>query len=129
MHPPPSEVLWLDSRETVSVAELCRVCGVSADELDELVEYGALEPVHSDEQGRMFSAVCVVPLRKVCRLRIDFDLDVFTAAVLLGYLHRIDELERQVRSLQAAGSARYSQSETEHEVAVEQQHHGALELP
>ncbi len=108
MYPPPFEVTWLDSRETVSLAELSRVCGMSADELAELVEYGALAPVESDAHGGTFSAVCIVPLRTVCKLRMDFDLDVFTAAVLMGYLDRIDELERQVRSLQARGSDRPS---------------------
>ena len=101
MHPTPFEVTWLDTRETVSLAELSRVCGMSQEELVELVEYGALAPVESNPQGGNFSAVCIVPLRTVCKLRVDFDLDVFTVAVLMGYLDRIDELERQVHSLQA----------------------------
>ncbi len=107
MQPPPFEVTWLDSRETVSLGELSRVCGMSADELTELVDYGALvplvpmEPLTSNAPGDFFSAGCIVQLRTVCKLRLDFDLDVFTAAILMGYLDRIDTLEQQVRSLQA----------------------------
>jgi len=107
MQPPPFEVTWLDSRETVSLGELSRVCGMSADELTELVDYGALvplvpmEPLASNAPGDFFSAGCIVQLRTVCKLRLDFDLDVFTAAILMGYLDRIDTLEQQVRSLQA----------------------------
>lgn len=101
MYPPPIEVTWLDARETVNIAELSRVSGMSPDELVELIEYGALAPLESNAQGNIFSAVCIVPLRTVCKLRMDFDLDVFTVAVLMGYLDRIDALERQVHSLQA----------------------------
>ena len=101
MHPPPFEMTWLDTRETVSVAELSRACGMSQNELAELVEYGALTPVESNPKGENFSAVCIVPLRTVCKLRVDFDLDVFTVAIVMGYLDRIGELERQVHSLQA----------------------------
>ena len=48
-----------------------------------------------------FSADCVVPLRAACKLRIDYDLDLFTVALLMGYLNRIDGLERQLQSLRA----------------------------
>ena len=106
------DVTWLDSRETVSLVELSRACGMNLDELVELVDYGALAPVESTAQGSLFSAGCIVQLRTVSRLRVDFDLDVFTVAVLMGYLDRIDELERQVRSLQARGSD--SPSHTQH---------------
>ncbi len=106
MQLPPLEVSWLDSREAVSLAELSRVCGMSADELVELVDYGALAPLASNAQESAFSADCIVQLRTVCKLRVDFDLDVFTVAVLMGYLDRIDDLERQVHSLQAMAGDR-----------------------
>ena len=103
MHPPPFEVTWLDLREAVSLAELSRICGMNTDEIAELVDYGALAPLESNAQESIFSADCIVQLRTECKLRVDYDLDVFTVAVLMGYLDRIDELERQVRSLQARG--------------------------
>jgi chaperone modulatory protein CbpM len=34
-------------------------------------------------------------------MRADFDLDIFTVAILLGNFNRIEVLERQVHSLQA----------------------------
>ncbi len=102
---PTYEVTWLDSRERVSLAELSRACGMNVDDLIELVDYGALAPVESSGEGSPFSADRIVQLRTVCKLRMDFDLDVFTVAVLMGYLDRIDELERRVRSLQATGGA------------------------
>jgi chaperone modulatory protein CbpM len=42
-----------------------------------------------------------MPLRTAGKLRQDFDLDLFTVGLLLGYLNRIEALERQVRTLKA----------------------------
>lgn len=96
--------VWLDAAEKVSSAELSEVCGMSAAELEELVDYGALmplQPLDSPQAERMFSAEYITPLRMAGKLRVDFDLDLFTVALLLGYVHRIEALERQLRSLEA----------------------------
>lgn len=95
------EGIWLDERETIGLAELTGVCGLSAEDVNELVEYGALAPLATAPPEWVFSALCVTPLRTAGRLRQDFDLDLFTVAMLLGYLHRIEALELQLRRLQA----------------------------
>lgn len=95
------DVAWLDAREAVTLAELAQICALSVAELDELMDYGALAPVQGVRQERLFSAECVMPLRTAGKLRQDFDLDLFTVGLLLGYLNRIEALELQVRSLQA----------------------------
>ncbi len=92
---------WAQTSETLNLAELARVCGMSAVELDELVEYGALTPLNSDEKSWLFTADCIPPLRCAANLRRDYDLDLFTVVILMDYLHRIKGLEDQVRSLQA----------------------------
>lgn len=101
MTPKQTEWSWLDSGATVSLTELSACCGLSEAELDELVDYCALVPVGPAQQERVFSAHWVVPLRAVSKLRLDFDLDLFSMAILLGHLSRIETLERQVQSLQA----------------------------
>jgi chaperone modulatory protein CbpM len=109
MKPLDVEWLWLDARESLTIEELSRACGLSVDELAEVIEYGALHALapftpqgqkQEHNPGR-FSAEWVVPLRAVSRLRQDFDLDVFTVGLLLGYLDRIDKLELEVQSLLA----------------------------
>jgi chaperone modulatory protein CbpM len=95
------EVGWLDARETLTAAELSRACGLTAAELEELVDYGVLTPVPQRPSERAFSADCVTSLRTAGRLRHDFELDLFAIAILLGYINRIDELEREVKMLRA----------------------------
>lgn len=92
---------WLDTRETITLAELSGCCGMTEAELDELVDYCALPPAVPDGDVRTFSAQWVTPLRSASKLRLDFDLDLFTVAIVLSHLRRIDVLEHQVRSLQA----------------------------
>ena len=101
MTPQPHEWSWLDASETISVSDLSRVCGISTDELNELVEYGVLRPLPTGSQGRVFSAACVASLRTACKLRRDYDLEVFTIALFMEYLNRIEDLERELRTLHA----------------------------
>ena len=103
MTPQPHDWSWLDASETISVSDLSRVCGISADEVNELVEYGALKPLPT-RSGPVFSAAYVAPLRTACKLRRDYDLELFTIALLMEYLNRIEELEHELRTLHAKTS-------------------------
>ena len=94
------DFLHLDANSTITLGELAQCCGLSVAELDELMDYNALTPLHRTPEPA-FSAQWVVPLRHAVKLRLDFDLDLFTVAILLGQLVQIERLERQVRSLQA----------------------------
>ena len=96
-----AEWMWLDDRDAVTVSELSQVSGFGPAEVDELIEYGALPPLQVQRQERLFSAQCITQLRTASKLRLDFDLDLFTVAMVLGYLNQIEALERQVRALQA----------------------------
>lgn len=97
----PYECSWLDASETIGLPDLARTCGWSVDDLEELIDYGALTPVRAPAAERLFSASCVPTLRTVCKLRLDFDLDLFTVALLMDYVNRIEELKQEVRTLQA----------------------------
>lgn len=101
MSPQTHESLWLDDRHTVDAQELGRICGLGSDEILELMEYGALAPLNAQPQPPVFSAGCIAPLRQAASIRGDFDLDIFTVAILLGYINRIAELERQLCALHA----------------------------
>lgn len=90
--------MWLDACTTVARADLARMCGVTEGEIDELVEYGSLERPQTD----VFRADVVAPLREAVRVRSLFDLDLFTAGLLLQYLRRIEALEQELRVVQAS---------------------------
>lgn len=91
----------LDPTQVITLTELTECCGLSAAELGELMDYNALLPLPDTAPGFAFSAHWAVPLRTAAKLRMDFDLDLFTVAILLEKLLQIELLERQIQSLQA----------------------------
>lgn len=93
---------WGSPEGRVGQRELARTCGLAAADLEELVAYGGLVPLAGRRGGeRQFGTGWVAPLREAARLKSDYDLDLFTVSLLLGYLQRIVHLEQQVRLLQA----------------------------
>ena len=95
------EIIWLDARCEVSLAELVRLSGLTETELQQLVDYGALVPVSQREAQWTFSGECVVSIQAAQRLRKDFDLDPNALSVALRLLERIRALESQLRALRA----------------------------
>ena len=98
-----SDWQWLDAQRSIAAPELAGLSGLTETDLEELVEFGSLVPLADTRRagaGRAFSAACVPSLREAARLRADFQLDLFTMGLLLGYLQRIVHLEHQVRLLQ-----------------------------
>lgn len=91
--------IGMDAGQAVGAMELSQASGLSCADVQELVEYGALVPL-STTQGLTFSPSCLVPVQAVARLRSDFDLDLFTVGMLLGYIEKISALEDRVQDLQ-----------------------------
>jgi chaperone modulatory protein CbpM len=120
---------WSDASETISYSELTSVCRIAAQDLEELVEYGALVPLQRPSSERVFSRSCVVPLRTACKLRRVYDLDLFTVALLVENLNRIEELEREVRFLQAHVPARVAPRHREGPQPWHEPHGNAAEQP
>jgi chaperone modulatory protein CbpM len=103
------EWAWLNARETINQHDLSDCCGLAESDLEELIEYSALIPAEqsldmSNKQtsfSHIFSTEWIVPLREAGKMRADFDLDIFTVALLLAKMSRIEILEREILALQA----------------------------
>jgi chaperone modulatory protein CbpM len=89
------------SADSVGFRELSVACAISMDELQELVEYGALAPLQPAQPEPLFAISYLEPLRTAGKLRRDYDLDLFVVVILMDYLQRITQLELELRSLQA----------------------------
>jgi hypothetical protein len=87
--------------DTIGITELAYVCAMSRDELEELMEYGALLPLASLRAEPEFALEWMQPLRIAGKLRREYDLDLFVMVIVMDYLRRIEALEAQVQSLQA----------------------------
>ena len=97
----PHGALWLDRSQTVSIAELVDLSGLSEREVCELVEFGVLAPINPQEIQWTFSADCAVVVRKAGRLRDDLELDAHAMALALALLEQIRGLEAELSRLRA----------------------------
>ena len=96
-----TEVLWLDEHRVVNLAELVELSGLTADEVLELVQGGAL-PVR-EMRGTVctFGAQVVTVARTASRLRDELELDMAGLGVALRLLDRVRGLEDEIVRLRA----------------------------
>ena len=94
--------LVLDETGAISIAQLAEQSGLSEQELQMLVDCGALAPRDVRATTWMFSARCIVTARTARRLRDDFAVeDAHAVAIMLRFRERIDALEQELRQLRA----------------------------
>ena len=105
MTTPHTEALQSHPDDTIGITELAHACGMSRDELEELMEYGALAPIASPHPEPVFALEWMQPLRTAGKLRRDYDLDLFVVVIVMDYLRHIAALEARVQRLQATSLA------------------------
>ena len=95
------EAVWLTEDCEFSIEQLAELAGLSAAEVREFVEYGAIAPLDAGAPQWRFTGRCLVTVRAACRLRADFELEPHGVALAISLLDRIRELEREIASLRA----------------------------
>lgn len=95
-----SELTWLDEHHEVSFDDLAVLSGLSVQEILQLVESGALIPNKPDTVSTawVFSSHSVISIRKLSRLKHDFDLAPNSLGLILVFLERIRILELELNA-------------------------------
>ena len=94
--------VWLSDSALCSLDDLLELSGLSAHELEVLIDSGVLQPAAQRISGSpVFRASCIVQVRTARRLRDDFELDAAGLALALNLLGRIEELEQELAHLAA----------------------------
>ena len=89
-------VLWED--QGLSLARLCRACGLPIEAVCAMVQEGILEPEGSRPGRWRFAPDCIARVRLAQRLQIELGVNLAGAAVALNLLDRIERLEAQLRA-------------------------------
>lgn len=76
-------------------------CNLAISEIEELMEYGAIQLASHPSAVQHFSRPCVVMLQAANQLRLDYDLDLFTIVVIMDFLKRIQILEQKIEVLES----------------------------
>ena len=92
----------VEEQHAISLAELCRCCGLSAEHALGMVDYGVIEPLkHTDTQAKwLFSANSVLRIQTTTRLQHDLGVNLAGAVLALELLDEVKTLRRQVQVLQ-----------------------------
>ena len=101
MHIEAHNVLWLDATQPVTIHDLVELSGLVEAEVCELVFAGALVPSNYPQVPWIFSADCVLTVRKASRLRDDLELDSHALALTLQLLEQVHSLEAELSKLRA----------------------------
>lgn len=91
------EVLEVDVELTMG--ELCRACGLSAEQVFELVEYGIVEAGGREPSRWRFRGVSLRRVRCALRLQRDLGVNLAGAALALDLLDELHQLRRRMNRI------------------------------
>ncbi len=91
-----SDVTWLADTHLVSYEELTQLSGLTKSDIQLLLDNGALIP--QDTESNQFSSTLIILLRKVSRLKEDFELDINGMCISLALLQKIHSLEQEINN-------------------------------
>ncbi|MCY6379444.1 chaperone modulator CbpM [Hoeflea prorocentri] len=95
-----TKVVSAEVIEAVSLAELCRSCGVRAEWVVELVDEGILDPAGQAPAGWRFSAISITRVRTAWRLYHDLGVNKAGIAVALNLIDEREQLQQAVKRLE-----------------------------
>jgi len=87
-----------DDGSEITVIELCRVCAVEAQMIDELIAEGILEPTGGSAETAVLPYSSIRRTRTVVRMQRDLGVNLPGAAVALDLIERIHALQARVRT-------------------------------
>ena len=96
----------IETVERFTFSEVAKLCELSHEETQDLIDYGAIKSDDSVDSECFYSAQKLSLLQSACKQRRDYDLDLFTVVICMQYLESIDNLKRQIESLHALYSLR-----------------------
>lgn len=90
--------MLIDDGQLFTLADLCRSCGVHAEMISEMVEYGIIEPQGESVAKWQFTGGCLWRVTTVVRLQRDLEVNLAGAALALDLLEEVRELRRQLKA-------------------------------
>lgn len=87
----------IDETVTYSLRELCESCGVHAERVIEMVDYGIVEPLGGSPERWQFHGESVFRIRKAVNLCEDLGLNLAGASLALELLDELEQLRRELQ--------------------------------
>jgi chaperone modulatory protein CbpM len=87
----------LDDSTTLGIAEICTICRVDTEMVNEMVNEGLLIPEGTSPETWRFNALAVKRIQVTLRLQNDLRVNLPGAALALDLLEELDELRSRLR--------------------------------
>jgi chaperone modulatory protein CbpM len=88
----------IDDEQLFTLADLCRSCGVHAEVITDMVEFGIIEPQRTPAAKWQFTGSCLWRVATVVRLQRDLEVNLAGAALALDLIEEVRELRRQLKA-------------------------------
>lgn len=89
----------LDDSTTLGVNEICTLCRVGVELVNEMVNEGVLVPEGTSPETWRFTAVAIKRIQVTLRLQRDLRVNLPGAALALDLLDELEELRGQLRKI------------------------------
>jgi chaperone modulatory protein CbpM len=87
----------LDEETRCTLADLCRLCGVNAEIVHEMIEEGIITPEGPSTREWRFTAIAIKRVQTAVRLQQDLRVNLPGCALALDLLEELDELRSLAR--------------------------------
>jgi len=89
----------LDDSRTWGVSEICTLCGVDVELIEEMVSEGVLIPEGNSPENWRFDGMSIKRIQVTLRLQNDLRVNLPGAALALDLLDQLDELRALLRQI------------------------------
>lgn len=90
----------LDDDSPITLGDLCRICGITAEQVLALVDEGVIEPATREQGAWRFHALSIRRVRCAYRLNRDLGINLAGAALAVELLEEIEQLRARLRRLE-----------------------------
>ena len=87
----------IDDDRLFTLADICRSCSVPAEMINDMIEYGIIEPSGDTAAQWRFAGGCLWRVTTVVRLQHDLEVNLAGAALALDLIEEVRELRRQLK--------------------------------
>lgn len=96
----PLKPLLLDDESPITLGDLCRICGITAEQVLALVDEGIIEPAGPEPSVWRFHAISIRRVRSAYRLNRDLGVNLAGAALAVELLEEIEQLRTRLQLLE-----------------------------
>lgn len=87
-------------KSPLTLSELCEICNISQDVVQEFISWEIVHPKHSGEEELIFELMDLQRVKTALRLQHDLEVNLAGVALVLDLLDELEELREKAKFLE-----------------------------